>query len=439
MKQLLKIHAALVSLLAFCVVCFGQAGASTSRSSPPNAPQPAPEIQSLEKAFVGKWSTTYDFEPGGMSPAGGTGTGEEVWRTSPGGYVLMEEEQVRAPFGEEFLIAFHWWDKNTNSLRGMLCNNSGPAACDLNSYYNSSLKWDGKQLTIDMEFPENGKKMMWHEVWSGITATSFTQTGDMGEVSGTLKRAVTIHGTKVAEVVQSPFAGTWKTENPVPTPGTITYSKSSTGGEHFSNNRNSEYDFAIDGKEYPTDRPASTVAWVSTGPSSWDCVEKIRDRVNRKIHLALSAEEQTLTMTYTWFNPANRTANGSSVYAKVSGGPGLEGSWKMLKRIEEPDTMTIVFPVPGQMYVYVNPIDNTWAGPTDGTFMAVQSPMSPPGMTTAFRIAGPRKMTSETKLGDKTLYLATLEVSDDGNTMTRTTWAPAKEDQKTVLTLKKEN
>ena len=68
MKQLPKINAALVSLLAFCVVCFGQAGASTSRSSPPNAPQPAPEIQSLEKAFVGKWSTTYHFEPGGMSP-----------------------------------------------------------------------------------------------------------------------------------------------------------------------------------------------------------------------------------------------------------------------------------------------------------------------------------------------------------------------------------
>ena len=61
--------------------------------------------------------------------------------------------------------------------------------------------------------------------------------------------------------------------------------------------------------------------------------------------------------------------------------------------------MTIAFPAPGQMYIYVDPIDNTWAGPPDGTFMAVQSPMSPPGMTTAFRIAGPRKMTSETKLG----------------------------------------
>jgi hypothetical protein len=414
------------------------AGLSVEGDLDSHVEAPVPEMQSLTRTLGGKWSTTYEFEPGGKSPNGGTGTGEVIWRTGPGGYVLMEEEHVSGAIGEVYLVAFHWWDKNTHSLHGMLCDNSGPAACDLNSYSNSSLKWDGKQLIIDMEFPQNGKKMLWHGVWSEISSTSFTETGDVGEVGGPLKRAVTIHGTKVAEAVQNPFAGTWKTENPVPTPGTITYSKSSTGGEHYSNNRNSEYDFAIDGKEYPTDRPASTVDWVGTGPSSWDCVEKIRDRVTRKIHLALSAEGQTLTMTYTWFNPTNRTAIGSSVYTRVSGGPGLEGSWKMLKRVEEPDTMTIAFPAPGQMYIYVDPIDNTWAGPADGTFMAVQSPMSPPGMTTAFRIAGPRKMTSETKLGDKTLYLATLEVSEDGNTLTRTTWAPAKEDQKTVLTLKKQ-
>ena len=100
--------------------------------------------------------------------------------------------------GEFFVFAIHWWDKSTNSLRGMLCNNSGPAACNVDSYSNSTLKWDGKQLTIDMQFPEHGKKMLWHEVWSDITSTSFTQTGDVGEVGGPLKRAVTIHGTKVA-------------------------------------------------------------------------------------------------------------------------------------------------------------------------------------------------------------------------------------------------
>jgi hypothetical protein len=164
-----------------------------------NVADPAPELQSLAKALTGNWATTYEFAKGGVSPNGGSGTGEENWWTGPGGYVLMEEEHVRGSSGEMFLIAFHWWDKTTNSLRGMLCNNSGPAACDFNTYSNSSLKWDGKQMVIDMEFPQNGKKMTWHEVWSGITATSFTQTGDMGELGGPLRRAVTIHGTKVAD------------------------------------------------------------------------------------------------------------------------------------------------------------------------------------------------------------------------------------------------
>lgn len=155
----------------------------------------APEMQSLAKALKGNWSTTYDFAPGGASPSG-TGTGEENWKTGPGGYVLIEEEHVHTPSEEMFLIAFHWWDSTTNRLRGMLCNNSGPAACDFSTYSNSFLNWDGKQLTIDLGFPQNDKKMTWHEIWSGITPTSFTQTGDMGEVGGPLKRAVTIHGAK---------------------------------------------------------------------------------------------------------------------------------------------------------------------------------------------------------------------------------------------------
>lgn len=187
-KRLFTIHATRLTS--------NQIKSDQSRS---NDGEPAPEMQSLERALEGNWSTTYDFPPGGIAPAGGTGAGEETWRSGPGGYVLMEEEHVQTPSKEMFLIAFHWWDKTTNKLRGMLCNNSGQTACDFDTYSNSSLNWDGKELTINMEFPQNGKKMIWHEVWSGITATSFTQIGEMGEVGGPLKRAVTIHGTKVSE------------------------------------------------------------------------------------------------------------------------------------------------------------------------------------------------------------------------------------------------
>jgi len=36
-----------------------------------------------------------------------------------------------------------------------------------------SLNRDGRQLTINVEFPQGDKKMLWHEVWPGILATSF--------------------------------------------------------------------------------------------------------------------------------------------------------------------------------------------------------------------------------------------------------------------------
>ena len=171
---------------------------------PPDSPQPAPAILSLTKALGGKWSTTYKFEPSEMMPNGGVGDGEEVWRAGPGGFTLTEEERIHIADRDAFIFALHWWDKGTNSLRGMLCNNSGIATCNVDSYFNSSLKWNGKQLTIDMQFPQNGKKMLWHEVWSGITSTSFTQSADMGELGGPLKRAVTIHGTKVADSGSQP-------------------------------------------------------------------------------------------------------------------------------------------------------------------------------------------------------------------------------------------
>jgi hypothetical protein len=195
-NRLFTIHAARVTAAQGKNEKLGSDNANQSTSNDAN---PTPEMQGLANVLKGNWSTTYEFAPGGISPTGGTGTGEENWRTGPGGYVLMEEEHVHTPSKEMFLIAFHWWDKTTNRLRGMLCNNSGPAACDFSSYSNSSLNWDGKQMTIDMEFPQEGKKMTWHEVWSGITSTSFTQTGDMGEVGGPLKRVVTIHGTKIAK------------------------------------------------------------------------------------------------------------------------------------------------------------------------------------------------------------------------------------------------
>jgi hypothetical protein len=59
------------------------------------------------------------------------------------------------------------------------------------------------RFVIDMEFSSSGKRMMWHEVFTGFTSTSFTQTGDIGEVDGPLKRSLTIQAAKIGEVGSS--------------------------------------------------------------------------------------------------------------------------------------------------------------------------------------------------------------------------------------------
>ncbi len=200
-----------VILLAVTCTCFlcaqeisksAQSQPSSTANNPPSVADTqnvSPEMQSLIKAIAGRWSTTIKPETSEMTPNAGTGKGEEIWRPGPGGFTLLEEEHHQTLYGDRFLLALQWWDNSTNSFHGMLCNNSGPAGCNVEST-KGVLKWDGKQYVIDMEFPSEGKRMLWHEVFTDFTPTSFTQTGDVGEVGGPLKRSISIRATKIGDV-----------------------------------------------------------------------------------------------------------------------------------------------------------------------------------------------------------------------------------------------
>ena len=165
----------------------------------PSSLQLPPEMQSLERALEGRWSTTEKYEPDEWTPNGGTGYGEEVWQRGPGGFTFREEVHDHTPSGEEFGVGFSWWDR-TKGLQGMWCVNTNPQGCDIQGAASGlGPKWYGKRLVIEAEFPRDGKTFSWHEVFSDITPTSFTQTADIGEKGGPLKRWLTIHGTKIAE------------------------------------------------------------------------------------------------------------------------------------------------------------------------------------------------------------------------------------------------
>lgn len=173
-------------------VCVAQAQSLTS------APQSSAEIKSLTQALAGEWSLSVKFEHSASMPTGSVNTGEETWRPGPGGFTLLEEEHLRMPKGDVFLMGIIWWNALAKSFQGMECQNLLPYTCDVKgSLTDITMSWDGKQFIIDELETHNGNKTTWHEVWSDITPTSFTQTGESSEPGGPRKRLFTIHATRV--------------------------------------------------------------------------------------------------------------------------------------------------------------------------------------------------------------------------------------------------
>lgn len=185
---------AIATLCVTANVCLGQ------------SPRPAPAMVSLTKALAGTWTTTYDtFIPDAPS-ADSTARGDVVWEAGPGGFTLLEKERVATASGEQFLLLIVWWDDSTHRLRAMRCDNAASEACDVTSHANTTLSWDGKALVLDFGFVDGNRQMRWHGVWSDITATSFVETGDVGEAKGRLERVLRGHAMRVARWSQDSSA-----------------------------------------------------------------------------------------------------------------------------------------------------------------------------------------------------------------------------------------
>ena len=98
-----SVSKAVVILLCILTVK-GMSSSIAEAQSLTSAPQPSAEIQSLTKALTGEWSLSVTFEPSASPPNGLANTGEETWRPGPGGFTLLEEEQLRMPEGDLFLL-----------------------------------------------------------------------------------------------------------------------------------------------------------------------------------------------------------------------------------------------------------------------------------------------------------------------------------------------
>ena len=232
---------------------------------------------------------------------------------------------------------------------------------------------------------------------------------------------------------ESPFAGTWKlnTEKSKFTGDTFTYTATASGF-HYSNGSTVEYDFAIDGKDYPTvsDR---TISWTKTGDSTWDLVVKdAKGTVLTKGHRVLSADGKKITTSYTSYRPDGTTADSSDEWARVSGGPGLAGKWKDVQVKAASSSFTITFPSTGQVTIEYPASKVRISGALDGSPMPQIGPTMPDGLFVSYKPVSADKWEYTQTLNGKVYSKGTMVVSDGGKKIIRTIWVPGKESEKSI-------
>ena len=151
--------------------------------------------------FAGTWSITEEYAPNQWMPNGGVAHGDEVWWPGPAGLSLIEEYHARTPSGEVFGMSISWWDAQAQRYQTVWCASVLPAGCVTPS---DGLRWVADQLVYLDERETNRKKIVFKEVYSEITPSSFTQAVDVGESGGELKPFAPIRATKVTRAPTPP-------------------------------------------------------------------------------------------------------------------------------------------------------------------------------------------------------------------------------------------
>jgi len=244
-----------------------------------------------------------------------------------------------------------------------------------------------------------------------------------------------------AVAADNPWVGTWKLDLAKSkfTGDTFTYSKTPAGLYHFTDGSVVGYDFAIDGKDYPTAFGRST-AWTATADNAWTTVYSFNGKQIGTGKVAVSYDGKELTFNDTTTKPDGSESHDVSVYKRLTGGPtGLVGKWVSTSvNISAPNTYVVSSPSDGVIHWEISEYKETVEGKTDGSDLPITGPTVPQGLTLSIKVLGPKKLTYTVKISGKETGTSVQTVSGDGKTLTDVSWSPGKESEKSTAVYTKQ-
>jgi len=148
----------------------------------------SPEMQRIERAFAGTWSTSESFAHNKFYPNGAERKGTAKFSLATGGTSLIEEVHSDGSAGRLDFMVVIWWDSETKVYNLFACGNSGSNPCKIRG----TAHWDGDSFVNDYELSIGGAKKKWKDTFLEIAPASFTLVAAMESGDGnTIQQMIT--------------------------------------------------------------------------------------------------------------------------------------------------------------------------------------------------------------------------------------------------------
>jgi len=215
-----------------------------------------------------------------------------------------------------------------------------------------------------------------------------------------------------------PYAGKWKMNVAKSDFGetTLGFTQTASGQMQFTASGQS-YTFRTDEKDYPS-LFGRTSAWKQIDANTWEIAVKQNGKLLGTETARLSADGKTLTIHEKGPKPAGGTFEQTTVYERVSGGPGLMGNWKTKNLTTSAPTILELIPSTDGLTIRIPDFQMSCETKFDGKDYPATGPTVPPGLTLAIQKTGPRSFDMTEKQNGKAIFKLSFTVSDDGKTLT---------------------
>jgi hypothetical protein len=237
-------------------------------------------------------------------------------------------------------------------------------------------------------------------------------------------------------LAQSPWNGTWKLNQARSHMTGDTFTLTKAGGKYHYDGGSVQYDYACDGKDYPT-FGGETVSCKDTA-TTLDSTYKQNGKLVQTTKRQLDAGGKSYTSTSTYMRPDGGSTVTKTTFTRVGQGTGMAGTWKTASTSSD-HVGTFTMRMNGDSLHYESPEDHaTWDGTLDGTPAPVKGPAIPDGLMVSEKLEGPNKMVSVATINGKEIGRSEDTLSADGKSFTEINWDPAKPNEKQTLIYEKQ-